>query len=442
MSPAIQHHTMQTQQQSSKQSIGQLQPVTPETSPPDAPPPVPPKPIVIRADLTHNQVPNNSHYSLQLQHYHPSQLQQQQQEHTPPPPPSPVLPPKTPQQHRAFPSPQLYPPTSYDCWRQSHPSVTGSPAPARPFRRFGGFPEYLEHPCQQQQQQPPQAYPPHHYYHPHLIHLQTPGQHTHIGHMLSPRAPPSGRMQPPPYYPPPYYAQPAMQLDPIPPQPPLPTIPSHHHHHYLQPVHPPCSPDPRLMRHSHHAPPAPAPSSPSTSSASGASGASKFNRLIHLWQRNRVEPTAKAHKASHRLSMPTPQTQLEFDRMQRSSVISPVPAAAVAPEQPSHPPAPPHSPFLRHQSALLSPSLSRPAATGSPRLSSWLPGLFHFKQPKVCSIDCIARDEHEAVGKITQVLEEVRSFLPRVAESPLDSAFFFLSNFLLVHGRSHPGAAR
>ncbi|ORY96938.1 hypothetical protein BCR43DRAFT_474942 [Syncephalastrum racemosum] len=382
MSPAIQHHTMQTQQQS-KQGISRLEPVASETGSPDAvPPPVPPKPIVIRAD----QAPNDSRYSLQLQpHY----------QQTPPQPPSPAPPPKTPQrQHHAFPPPQLCPPTSCDYWRQSHPGVTGSPAPARPFRRFGGLPEYLEQAHQQQQHL--QAYSQHHYYHPHPMHLQPSGQHTHIGHMLSPRAPPSGRFQPPPvYYHPPYYAQPIMQPELSPsPQPPLPAIPPYHH--YLQPVHPPSSPDPRLMRHARHAPP----STPSSSSSSAASSSSKFNRLIHLWQRNRVEPTVKSHKASHRLSMPTPQTQLEFDRMQRSSVISPVPAAA--PEQ-SHPP-PPHSPFVRHQSGMLSPSVSRPA--GSPRLSSWLPGLFHFKQPKVCSIDCIARDEHEAVGKITQVLEE------------------------------------
>lgn len=44
----------------------------------------------------------------------------------------------------------------------------------------------------------------------------------------------------------------------------------------------------------------------------------------------------------------------------------------------------------------------------SPRLSSWLPGLFHFKQPKVCSLECEARDEREAIGKISQVLQEVR----------------------------------
>ncbi|KAG2224244.1 hypothetical protein INT45_000275, partial [Circinella minor] len=145
---------------------------------------------------------------------------------------------------------------------------------------------------------------------------------------------------------------------------------------------------------------------------------SKFNKLIHLWQRNRVEPAIKSPKATHRLSMPTPQTQLEFDRASQSrpqmfEYQQQQYQHYYAPDSPRAVYPVPHS----QQQQDLYPINSSPrssqqqqrssvASTGSPRLSSWLPGLFHFKQPKVCSVDCNARDEREAIGKITQVLEE------------------------------------
>ncbi|KAI9304553.1 hypothetical protein BJ944DRAFT_266669 [Cunninghamella echinulata] len=42
----------------------------------------------------------------------------------------------------------------------------------------------------------------------------------------------------------------------------------------------------------------------------------------------------------------------------------------------------------------------------SPKLSSWLPGLFHFKQPKVCQLDCIAASEHEALQRVSYIVEK------------------------------------
>ncbi|KAI9317473.1 kinase-like domain-containing protein [Dichotomocladium elegans] len=48
---------------------------------------------------------------------------------------------------------------------------------------------------------------------------------------------------------------------------------------------------------------------------------------------------------------------------------------------------------------------SQRTGSSTPRLASWLPGLFHFKQPKVCSIDCLARDEQDAVAKVARVVE-------------------------------------
>lgn len=122
---------------------------------------------------------------------------------------------------------------------------------------------------------------------------------------------------------------------------------------------------------------------------------SKLNRFMHMWQRNhanRVEPN------NHRLSMPQPQPPV-FDRkaIESSSSVWKYPIQAPLLNSPT---------YDRQRTSNLR-TQPEPNMLASPKLSSWLPGLFHFKQPKVCSLECEARDEREAIGKISQVLEEV-----------------------------------
>ncbi|KAI8337593.1 hypothetical protein BC941DRAFT_39307 [Chlamydoabsidia padenii] len=52
-----------------------------------------------------------------------------------------------------------------------------------------------------------------------------------------------------------------------------------------------------------------------------------------------------------------------------------------------------------------SPRLKAPTMD-SPKLSSWLPGLSHFKRPKIYTIRCLAKDDKEAFGKLAQVIRE------------------------------------
>lgn len=121
---------------------------------------------------------------------------------------------------------------------------------------------------------------------------------------------------------------------------------------------------------------------------------SKLNRFMHMWQRNH---TNKVEPNQHRLSMPQPQAPV-FDRkaLESSSSVwrDPIQAPVLNPP----------STYDRQRTSNLR---SQPEIPTSPKLSSWLPGLFHFKQPKVCSLECEARDEREAIGKVSQVLEEV-----------------------------------
>lgn len=144
----------------------------------------------------------------------------------------------------------------------------------------------------------------------------------------------------------------------------------------------------------------------------------KLSRFMHMWQRNntnRVDPVSPTHNSNYRLNMPQPPQPLVFDRkaIESSSSVW---------RDPSHLPALSNTPplvkydqfnmkqqresYLKPQELQLQPQLSEASILSSPKLSSWLPGLFHFKQPKVCSLECEARDEREAIGKISQVLEE------------------------------------
>lgn len=334
----------------------------------DLPPPVPPKPIVIRADLIYNQACADASANLKSPR---------------PPHHSPMRPP----QHRIwYKRHQLVCELKlikifYAFRRQ--PVPTFSPSPQR--RPIFNTPQQQAE-TQQEQQQHPSAVYPHQCCQHHQPSIFTPPppstpqqqqQHLNIAHMLSPRTPTR-----------PFLVQPT-------------TTASSHHQHYHYPTQFQssryASTATSTAATSDHAS---AHSSSSSSSNNNGGEPSKLNRIMHLWQRNKVEPVTAAtnmkapNKGSHRLSMPAPIVQ--------------------------HPP-PQHSPFQhRHditttgRPTLATPPMltstsrvSTPRQQGSPRLSSWLPGLFHFKQPKVCSIDCAARDEREAIGKIKQVLEEV-----------------------------------
>ncbi|KAI8099714.1 uncharacterized protein BX664DRAFT_377459 [Halteromyces radiatus] len=97
------------------------------------------------------------------------------------------------------------------------------------------------------------------------------------------------------------------------------------------------------------------------------------------------------------------QQQQQQQKHSRQSLHSP----GIHESRPSHPLMCSTSPLLtsKPRVAPSSPLLKAPMFD-SPRLSSWLPALLHFKQPKVCTINCIAKDEKEAFGKIAQVIRE------------------------------------
>lgn len=129
----------------------------------------------------------------------------------------------------------------------------------------------------------------------------------------------------------------------------------------------------------------------------------RFSRSIRLLQRNKVDP-AKSTKSSHRLSMPTPQTTIDdttkpihythFSINKKQSV------AHIGTFTNNEPTAIhihgilAQTSFNEHNS--VSGSMS-PYIT-SPRLSSWIPGLFYFKQPKVSACGCGYGGDGEVYG--------------------------------------------
>lgn len=200
-------------------------------------------------------------------------------------------------------------------------------------------------------------------------------QHMNINHMLSPRAPASSAL-------------------------------NHHNTH-------------QYARKNSFAP-APPPQQPQQDS--------KLNRFMHMWQRNhtnRVEPN------NHRLSMPQQQPIFDRKAIEASSSVWRDPSQVPLLNSPIYDKQQRTS-NLRAQPP---PTVEPNNTMSSPKLSSWLPGLFHFKQPKVCSLECEARDEREAIGKISQVLEEVVCILTADVRlftysfAPLPPPFF------LVYGR-------
>jgi hypothetical protein len=145
------------------------------------------------------------------------------------------------------------------------------------------------------------------------------------------------------------------------------------------------------------------------------SSSNKLNRFMqNMWQRNnnKVDPVKLSQPMFDRkaieLSSSVWRDQIPIINNPPTSNMLADPVAARQ-----------RSSLLRHQQQ--QPIIEAPA---SPKLSSWLPGLFHFKQPKVCSLDCEARDEREAIGKISQVLEEVNLVI-QVFYVFLDSNHFF-----------------
>ncbi|KAI9487825.1 MAG: kinase-like domain-containing protein [Benjaminiella poitrasii] len=143
---------------------------------------------------------------------------------------------------------------------------------------------------------------------------------------------------------------------------------------------------------------------------------SKLNKFMNIWQRNhRVDPNIPFQNGAHpfRFSLPQQPRQSPFDRKTaessssiwkenttRNSLVLPHPSNYDQQQTPLL------SAAGQSYNQKYSPSVIEPPLVESPKLTSWLPGLFHFKQPKVCSLECEARDEREAIGKISQVLKE------------------------------------
>ncbi|CAO3621890.1 unnamed protein product [Cunninghamella echinulata] len=165
----------------------------------------------------------------------------------------------------------------------------------------------------------------------------------------------------------------------------------------------------------------------STSSFTRFDLRNRLSRFINL----RTDPItmrspslSSSKKTKHRMSAPVsshpliiqqqqqlPKNNQEYstDRVLSKQSLSPIiPSPRLLRNNkiiPSHPLMCDSSPLLTTK-PLVAPSSSQITTVAeSPRLS-WLPGLFHFKKPKVCSINCFAKDESEAVGKISQIVQE------------------------------------
>ncbi|CEG67504.1 Putative CAMK/CAMKL protein kinase [Rhizopus microsporus] len=136
---------------------------------------------------------------------------------------------------------------------------------------------------------------------------------------------------------------------------------------------------------------------------------SQMSRMMHLWQRNKVDPAS-----------PLQRHQYVFDRtaIESSSLVWKDPSQAAPFLSPAFDVTPTSSPTTHrhaHRYSFNPPchyvkpqqhTSPTVATSNNSKRTSWLPGLFHFKQPKVCSLECEARDEREAIGKLSQVLRE------------------------------------
>ncbi|KAG1070654.1 hypothetical protein G6F42_026103 [Rhizopus arrhizus] len=127
---------------------------------------------------------------------------------------------------------------------------------------------------------------------------------------------------------------------------------------------------------------------------------SKLNRFMNMWQRNhRIDPNPPSQQSSMFKVSSKP---MIFDRKAIESSSS-VWRDSVMYEAPQ-PPSTPNHRQQRNRASFVSissratqqqqpPLLPQQQTTvmESPKLSSWLPGLFHFKQPKVCLLECAGR---------------------------------------------------
>jgi hypothetical protein len=207
---------------------------------------------------------------------------------------------------------------------------------------------------QQQQQQPQQNYMP--VFNPHFSpsniqyppQTSSPAPHTSINHMLSPRAPASSAL---------------------------------HHQNYTNQY---LQKQQSLYRSNNQD--------------------SKLNKIFNMWQRNhRVDPMKKPFMFDRK----TLESSSSLWKDNQLPVLSPISNKRDSKSSiHHHPQVVPSS--SNHFSPHALPKAEQPLG-GSPKLTSWLPGLFHFKQPKVCSLECEARDEREAMGKVAQAVEEVRN---------------------------------
>lgn len=428
MSPSTQRHSLQSQQLSRQHSPSRLQPITPEENAGtqtacSTPPPFPLEPSPIRSDVAKPEA-SSSYKSPRVQKqqqwtYTPAQYQRhdvwycifqsramrliliefsaRRQ----------ALAIASPSQHRQC-TPRAMPGAPPYQFHSPASPLVGIAVEQRepcPYPCSQHHPYFLHHQQHPPPPPPPPPPPQPQYLYP-MYPQHHPEQHLNVAHMLSPRAPATRVFHA-------HCQQPAI----------IASVPCHHHHYgggsgSLNVYPEPCS-------------------SMLQPTASNQQPPSKLNRLVHLWQRNRVEPSAKSPKASHRLSMPTPQTQLEYDRTMRPAVaqedeeeinssrnsacnagyccpghnrggyysVVPSPAAATC-----------YSP-RRPGSSWSSSTTSRPSSS-SPRLSSWLPGLFHFKQPKV------RQRNGKTLGLAVEVSDDNHRFAPSIvlretSEKPL-----------------------
>lgn len=113
----------------------------------------------------------------------------------------------------------------------------------------------------------------------------------------------------------------------------------------------------------------------------------RFTKSLRLLQRNKIDPI-KSPKAFHRLSMP--QTRLDYERKASQSTpfsFNNKPSKAHMSAQTATHASPVHVHAVLADNYSHMQSTGQAAAITSPRLSSWIPGLFNFKQPKVMCLD-------------------------------------------------------
>ncbi|CAO3598001.1 unnamed protein product [Absidia cylindrospora] len=112
---------------------------------------------------------------------------------------------------------------------------------------------------------------------------------------------------------------------------------------------------------------------------------------------NDTKSTSQNEMIKHTISSTDPLLEQQQPKVQTCQIEA----------RPSHPLMCSGSPLLASKARVApsSPHMKAPTID-SPKLSSWLPGLSHFKRPKICTINCSAKDDKEAFGKVAQVIRE------------------------------------